>query len=227
MTHHLLHLWYRRRAVHPAVRRLFDARWPAGSTDYRSVSYLSVDLEMTDLDPRKGEIVAIGYVPVVRGEIQIGEARSIIIRSARGVGDSATVHGLRDRDVSLGVAVDEALGELLEAMCGRVFLAHHAPVDLAFLNYSCRRLFNVPFLAPVVDTMGLERRRLAMRREHVHAGELRLYRCRERYNLPVYRAHDAVTDALGTAELFLAQTATIAGNGALRLRQLQRWSRLR
>jgi len=155
------------------------------------------------------------------------EARSMIVRSARGVGDSAAIHGLRDRDVSQGVPVDEALAELLEAACGRVFLAHHAPVDLAFLKDSCRRLFHVPFLVPVVDTMGLERGRLAIRREHVRAGELRLYRCRERYNLPMYRAHDAVTDALGTAELFLAQTATIAGNGTLRLRQLERWSRSR
>lgn len=55
-----------------------------------------------------------------------------------------------------------------------------------------------------------------MRRGHVEAGEL-----------PLYHAHDALTDALGTAELFLAQTAHMAGGSGLRLRQLMRWSRTR
>ncbi len=220
----LLQRWYRGRATHPAARRLLEVRWPRGACDYRALSYLAVDLEMTALDPHRGEIVAMGYVPVEHGEVSLRGARSLVVRPEHGVGESAAIHGIRDRDVRGGVPLEEALAALLDAMWGRVLVAHHAPVDLAFLNAFCRRLFHVPFLVPTVDTMGLERRRLALRRGHVEAGELRLYRCRERYNLPLYRAHDALTDALATAELFLAQTAHMAGHGGLRLRQLLRWS---
>jgi DNA polymerase-3 subunit epsilon len=217
-------LWYRRRVSHPAAQRLLQARLPAPATDYTVVEFLAVDLEMTDLDPRKGEIVSIGYVPVVGTRIPVGEGHAMLVRSAQGVGESAVIHGIRDRDVGNGLPLDEALVNLIEALTGRVLLLHHRTIDLAFLNRDCRRVFNMPMVVPVVDTMALERRRLAMRQEHVGREELRLYRCRERYNLPAYRSHDALVDALATAELFLAQAAHIASNRRLSLRKLLRWS---
>ena len=42
------------------------------------------------------------------------------------------------------------------------------------------------------------------------AGALRLWTARERRGLPVYRAHEALTDALACAELYLAQRAELA-----------------
>ena len=41
-------------------------------------------------------------------------------------------------------------------------------------------------------------------------GALRLWAARERRGLPVYRAHEALTDALACAELYLAQAAELA-----------------
>jgi len=217
-------LWYRRRVIHPAARRLLQSPLPSGTTDFTAVEFLAVDLEMTDLDPHKGEIVSIGYVPVVAARIPVNEGHAMLVRSAQGVGESAAIHGIHDRDVGTGLPLDEALISLVEALSGRVLLLHHRTIDLAFLNRDFRRVFKMPVVAPVVDTMALERRRLAMRQEHVGREELRLYRCRERYNLPTYRSHDAFVDALATAELFLAQAAYIGSERKLSLRKLLRWS---
>ena len=38
---------------------------------------------------------------------------------------------------------------------------------------------------------------------------MRLWTARERRGLPVYRAHEALTDALACAELYLAQRAEL------------------
>ena len=171
MKRRLQGLLYRRRATHPAVRRFLRTPSPPVSSDYGAAELLAVDLEMTDLDARTGEIVSIGYVPVIRGEIPVGEGHAMLVRAARGVGDSAAIHGIHDRDVGTGLPLDEALVSLVEALCGRVLLLHHRTIDLAFLNRDFRRIFNVPVVAPVIDTMALERRRLAMGLRQDASGE--------------------------------------------------------
>ena len=45
----------------------------------------------------------------------------------------------------------------------------------------------------------------------------RLDDCRERYGLPRYGAHNALTDAIATAELWLAQMSHMQKKEALRL----------
>ncbi|MBS3942447.1 MAG: hypothetical protein KG028_15925 [Actinobacteria bacterium] len=67
----------------------------------------------------------------------------------------------------------------------------------------------------VADTLRLQRRVLGGRWHPPEPEELRLQAARERFGLPRYRAHDALTDALACAELYLAQVARLAGDGPL------------
>ena len=62
-----------------------------------------------------------------------------------------------------------------------------------------------PTTMPAVDTMLLEQVQLRRREQPIRTGDLRLQACRDRYNLPAYPAHNALMDALATAELLLAQ----------------------
>ena len=76
----------------------------------------------------------------------------------------------------------------------------------------------------VVDTLDLERRVVAGGwGRDAGAGALRLWAARERHGLPVYRAHEALTDALACAELYLAQRAELEARSpetTLTLRQV-------
>ena len=72
----------------------------------------------------------------------------------------------------------------------------------------------------MIDTEVLARRRLQRRNQPYRPGELRLSGLRERYQLPRYRAHNALSDALATAELFLAITADMAADDRVRLKEL-------
>jgi DNA polymerase-3 subunit epsilon len=193
---------------------------PSTRQDFREAEYLAVDLEMSALKPENGEILSIGYVPIRKGKASLAQARHLLLKTRQSVGQSATIHGLHDRDLAVGMTPDAALKQWLADQAGKVLIAHHVRLDLLYLNHYCRQLFgsDIPLLH--IDTMELERQRLARHNTPIKSHGLRLDACRQRYNLPRYRAHNALTDAVATAELFLAQTCHIAGNNKLKLSKL-------
>lgn len=188
--------------------------------DYRELEFLALDLELTSLDSNDGEILSVGYVPIKSGFICPGEGRHILIRDHSGVGESAVIHGIRDCDTDAGETLESALAQLHEARQNRILLLHHASLDFAFLaNY--QEEYKTLLAA---DTLQMEYQR-RMRQGQAVANSLRLNQCRERYNLPNYKAHNALTDALATAELFLAQMAYMGGEGGMSLKEILRLSR--
>ena len=208
----------RRGAPDARLRALWSAALPAVRAPLSTLSFLVCDAEMSSLDPERGELLSLGWVRIEGTEIQVASARHCLLRNRRSVGQSATVHGLRDCELERGASAEQALGALLRAARGGVLVFHHAALDLAFLNRACARAFGAPLLMPVVDTLVLEQRLMQRRDRSIAPGALRLSACRARYCLPVHRAHNALADALATAELFLAHCA--ARGGRLRLRDL-------
>lgn len=188
--------------------------------DFRELEFLALDLELTSLDANNGDILSIGYVPIVEGFICPGEGRHCLISEHSGVGDSAIIHGIRDCDTDDGRTMEEALAQLKEASQGRILLLHHAGLDLSFLAKH-EKSYNATLAA---DTLRIEYQR-RIRQGLPVANSLRLNQCRERYNLPAYKAHNALTDALATAELFLAQMSYMGGQETISLTEILRLSR--
>lgn len=189
--------------------------------DYRQARYLAVDLETNGLDPRRDHILSIGWVSVDGDSIDLASARHCLLHSAQPLNEAAVaIHHITDDVCSEGRPLSEVMDELLQVLRGKVLLAHHAGVELGFLGAACRRLYGHELLVPVVDTLWLARRRMQRRNQAIGSGSLRLANLRAHYGLPRYRAHNALSDALGTAELFLAEAADSAGNGPLKLGSL-------
>lgn len=202
------------------LRDYLAVPFPSPTTPVADLGLLAVDLETTGLHPGRDAIVAAGFVPVQDNRIQLSGARQFVVRPPGEVGQSATFHGLTDDVVAAGAPLDEVLPEVLGALRGRVLLAHHARLEELFLSAACERLFGGPLPCVVVDTMALEERLTRHRwPEDPPPGSMRLGAARERRGLPRYRAHDALTDAVACAELYLAQVAALGG-GRLLLRDL-------
>ena len=214
----------RRRALRGAapgpVRDHLAAPLPGPDTSLEDLRLLALDVETTGLDPRTDRVLSLGWVPVDGGEVVLGGARRFVVRDEGGVGQSATVHGLTDDALASGVALADALAALLEDLAGRALLAHFARIETGFVGAACRRLWGAAPAFVVVDTFDLERRALARSADSrsvgpegwgrdPEPGALRLWAARERRGLPVYRAHEALTDALACAELYLAQRAEL------------------
>jgi len=179
---------------------------------------ISVDLEMTGLDAAQHHIIAIGWTQLDRGRIQVSSNRHILINTKQSVGHSAAIHELMDTEVAEGVPLEAGLEALFEAARGRVWLFHHAGLDVAFLKQACTIWAGVALPFMVLDTMNLELTIRKRREQPVHHGDMQLNKLRSDYNLPGYTAHNALIDACATAELLLAIAGKMDSSGSLLMR---------
>jgi DNA polymerase-3 subunit epsilon len=195
--------------------------FPDPHRDYRETEYVALDFETTGLDLDSDHILSVGTVSVHGDRIDLATASHRLVRTSRALpGETVTIHRLTDDMVAGGEAISDVINALLAQLAGKVMIAHHARVECGFIHAACRRLFGADWLMPVVDTQQLALRRLQRRGIAHRPGEMRLDKCRAAYKLPRHTAHNALTDALATAELFLAETATIGAGGPVKLKKL-------
>ncbi|MFC1797275.1 exonuclease domain-containing protein [Pseudomonadota bacterium] len=178
---------------------------------------ISVDLELTGLDAKQNQIIAIGWTQIDHGRMRFSSNRHLLTNAEQSVGHSAAIHELLDSDVAAGIPLGNGLQALFEAARGRVWLFHHANLDVAFLKQACISWGSVapPFI--VLDTLRMELMLRKRREIPVQQGDLRLSDLRASYHLPRYTAHNALIDACATAELLLAIAGRMEPSGSLKL----------
>lgn len=213
-----------RRAPPGPLRTLLAEPWPEAASDANAAALLAVDFETTGLDPSSDALVSAAWVPIDSGRIELSSARHHVVRAPEGklTGDSIRVHGVSHDRAARGVALADVLEELLEALRGRVLVAHHAPLDAAFLCEACRAVLGGALAWPCIDTLKLLEVQGLRRQQPVRAAELRLSAARARFALPSYPPHSALWDAVGAAELWLALAAAWSGTGKLPLGRVAR-----
>lgn len=211
---------YLNQCQHEVMAEYLKSDFPSGKTDYRQVDYLAADLEMTGLDAESDHILSIGFVPIINQKVVLSGAKHILVNSELGLGQSAVIHGIHDRDIESASSLAPAIEALLQALAGKVLLLYCAQLDMAFLNRACNNLYGQNLFVPIADTMVIEENRLHAQNGSGAIDSLRLGDCRSRYNLPDYSAHNALIDAVSTAELFLAQMSYRFGAHPAALRQL-------
>jgi DNA polymerase-3 subunit epsilon len=193
------------------------------SEPWDNLEYWALDLETGGLDARSDPILAIGMVPVVEGVIRIGQAYRTLVRPAEGGRidpRSVRAHQLLWGDVQEAPSLAEVLPEIGRLLHDRVLLVHFAAIDVGFLRRDFRRC-GLRWPSPVVvDTVKLLRKisRLAHPDLRADMNPQNLTHARRAYGLPAYQAHDALTDAVATAELFLVLRNIL---GARTLRDLR------
>ena len=214
----LRRLRYERKVAGTALHSAWHARTVSKGRDWREASFLVCDAEMSSLDANEGEMLSLGWVSVHKGGIELESARHYLLKTRGSVGQSATIHQLRDCEMDEGRPESEVLYRFLCAAAGHILVFHNAVLDTAFLNQLTCRAFNAPLLMPTVDTLRLEQAILRRSDAVIAPGGLRLQACRERYGLPAFPGHNALLDALATAELLLAQAQHRGGSEHFALR---------
>lgn len=186
-----------------------------------TLELVSVDLETTGLNHQTDAILSIGQIEIRRQQIELSTARHTVIQAHTDIdAASAVVHGITDDRSAAGVGLREALGSLLATLSGRVMLVHYSSLEQRFLNQACETLFGGPFMVPMVDTLYLARRRYQRQHKSFKGNELRLHNLRAELGLPRYQAHNALSDALATAELYLVQIDQAGGSQGMRLKDI-------
>ncbi len=192
-----------------------------GATPWRQAAYCVVDLELTGLDPREDSIISFGAVPVDGGRVIVRDSRAGLCRPSSPLKvDSIVIHGLRGMDLADAPGPAVALRPLLDAMAGRILVAHSSWVEQSFLQRAFRPL-GVRLRGPIIDTVQLGAALGARLGRPLGEDLAELV---ANLGLPAHREHDALGDALTTAQVFIAlatlldretpQTvATLAGDG--------------
>jgi DNA polymerase-3 subunit epsilon len=196
------------------------------SPAWDSVVYWSLDLETGGLDARRDALLAVGMLPIREGTIRLGEAYATLVRPEEGrtiEPGSVRAHQLVHGEFRDAPELPAVMREVDRRLREGVLLVHHRTIDVAFLRGAYRR-HGLRWPAPrVVDTVDLllrasKRSRFIDPHLPVELPNLNLSKARRELGLPEYQAHDALSDALATAELFLVLRRRI---GAKTLRDLR------
>lgn len=146
-----------RGSVDPLIRHWWESEPRSFS---RQSAFTVIDCEMTGLDSTRDRILSVGWVKVQEECIQAASARHFLVQSDASVGQSATIHTIRDCELKDGASLQEALRALIEDSRGTTPVFHHGDLDLAFLNRACIDIFGGAWWPHFIDTMATEKRRL-------------------------------------------------------------------
>lgn len=197
----------------------------ARAVPWREFEYVALDFETTGLDFSSDTVVSYGVVPVRRGRAIVGEsAHQLIDPHVPPSPRSQTIHELRPQDLEGSPSLAQARVELRAALDGRYLLVWFADVEVHFLNAIFgggrrrwrRRTIDVRNLAIAADGgSGSARGKPGYPLSGTAA----------RYGVPVADAHQALDDALVTAQLFLVLADKLPRHPDPTVRELVRLGR--
>ncbi len=198
-------------------KELINSLNPELSTPVSELDYIVLDFETTGLNSKKDVILSLGWVDINKGKVDLNTAKHLylnddsLIKPKTAVINHITPQILQKE----GVSIDYAMATFMKAALGKVIIAHCCGVEKNFFNHYMKTRYNLTdFPLFWLDTLCIERKI----EQAVNKGQnidLTLASTRERYGLPEYNAHNALADAVATAELFLAQQKRLASGKEL------------
>ncbi len=186
----------RRRLKDPDYAFLFEP----GPAD----EVVCIDCETTGLDRRKDEIVSVAAVRIRGATVLTSEAFYATVRGATAINPEAIkLHGLRERDVTLGRAMADVLPRFLRFLGGRPLVGYFLEFDVAMLDRYVRAWLGIGLPNRKVEVSGLYYdRKYADAPPGMHV-DLSYAALAADLRLDLIDQHDALADATMTAVMYM------------------------
>ncbi len=189
-------------------------------------TFVVCDTELTGLNKKQDELISIGAVMIRDLQIDLSSMFHHFIRPANLDPTQATlVHRITPEQLESAEPIEEVLPKFVEYIHGSLLVGHHLPLDMHFLNKATAQVMGGTLSNPGVDTM-----RMAQGYKRVQLGHYHEHNPREisynlddlgqEYNLPRFKPHDALEDALQTAYLFLYFIKKFRKGGLITLKDI-------
>lgn len=184
---------------------------PAVPLDYkapiREVRYAVIDTELTGLNEKKDSIVSIGALHVFNGRIELGYNFYRLVKPRTAMGsEGILIHEITPSEVEEEPEFDLILKDFLSFCENCVLVGHCLSIDVSFLNLEMNRILGFSLANPLVDTLALYRwlrGRWSSSPSFSLSPEVAdLYEIAKTFGIPGEGAHNAIQDALITAQLF-------------------------
>ena len=193
----LKRLWYRFRLRDPAYRHLLEP----GPPD----EVVSIDCETTGLDRKRDEIITIAAIKIRGDRILASQAYQVVVRPSVAIGAEAIkVHGLLEADVANASPIREILPDLLHFIGGRPIVGYYIDFDAAMLNKHVRELIGIDLPNPRIEVSGLYYERKYGDAPPGTQIDLTFAHILADLKLPLFNQHDAFSDALMTAMIYVS-----------------------
>ena len=193
----------------------------------QEVSFVVFDTETTGLHAKRGDrILSISAVRLKHGRIDLSDTFHEIINPNRDIpSKTAVIHGILPRMVDGKPMLEEILPSFIEYIGSSVLVAHHAWLDMTFLNREMVRLYRISIQNPVLDTAILDQAFRSTRSPSSgDDGKVNtsLPALAERYHVPMEGHHSSFGDALTTAQIFQQMLRNAQNQGIFSLKDLLR-----
>jgi DNA polymerase III subunit epsilon len=183
-----------------------------------------VDVESSGLNISRDHLIAIGAVAVVNGRVQLDDSLEIVLQQAQvSAKDNILIHGIGGTAQREGVAPADALLTFLEYLGKDPLIAFHVAFDESMISRALKTFLGLNFrhewadLAYIAPALYPQ-----LARSHRSLDDwMRLFQ------IGNYARHNALADALSTAELLLALRQKLEARNAASLRGLKALERER
>lgn len=188
------------------LKKLKDQRYQYLFTQHPN-ELVSFDCETTSLNVKEAEIISIGAVKIRNNTVLTSESFYIIIKP-EGIMEAknVTIHGLRPKDVSQGVSVQEGITQLLEFIGGRTLVGYYVDYDIAMVNKFLKPMIGIKLPNKKIEVSGVfydqERKKNAEAYIDLHMATII-----SKLNLPDLPRHDALNDSINVALMYLSLKA--------------------
>ena len=172
-------------------------------------TFVVCDTELTGLNKRRDEIISIGAVKITDLRLELSETFHQYIRPQNLEHTQATlVHRISPEQLRQMPSAEDVLPDFIQYCGNALLVGHYVSLDITFLNRVALKTLGGTLANPTVDTMRLAMgyKRAKFIDSHGYANLSTSYNLNDlthEFNLPQFKPHDALEDALQTAYLFL------------------------
>lgn len=204
-----------------ALKDFLSVAFPAPGTSFAEIELLAVDFETTGLHAINDKLLSVGFIGVKQQQISLKNSYHQIIKTKDDLSaDNVIIHQITDQQKEQGEPLREVVEALLKALAGKVMVVHFARIERQFLQQACLELYGLAPPFPIIDTLMVAKRQLDKRDVAYDPSSLRLSALRYQMGLPNHFAHNALNDAIATAELLMAQVSNKPEQKSLTLQDL-------
>ncbi|KPN72076.1 3'-5' exonuclease [Neisseria sp. 83E34] len=189
----------RRKLTDPSFDFLFDEH---------PDELVSFDCETTSLDVKEAEIISIGAVKIRGNKVLTSDSFYVLVKP-EGMMEAAnvTIHGLRPKDLSNGLPVEEALRLFLNFIGGRPVVGYFLEYDVAMVNKFLKPMLGIQLPNRQIEVSSIYYRQEVRKKFYDSYVDMRMAPMIKKLGIPDLPRHDAMNDSINVAMMYLALQA--------------------
>lgn len=190
--------WAQRKLSDPQYAHLFDEH---------PDEFVSFDCETTSLNVKEAEILSIGAVKIRGNKVLTSDSFYVVVKP-EGImqASNVTVHGLRPKDVSGGIPVQDAVRQLLDYIGGRPLVGYYIEYDVALVNKFLKPMMGIKLPNRSIEVSGIYYDQELKNNPDGYV-DLRMATIIDKLKFPDLPRHDALNDSINVALMYLALMA--------------------